>query len=241
MRRRSSSSSPLHEASMLESRRARFGPRDLSAARRPTARDRAVAARLVVLPPAEILRALGEGLALEMEGRSTSRSGNGRCARRSTGATSGLSRRPSACCTARWRSSPTAPRSTTRAHWPGAVPRSSPTWRRSSVGAWCAARRATAQLRLSMLETVREHALDHGRAAGDLDALRSVTQSASSSSLSLPRASSRLPIRCAGSNGSNASSTTSPQRSTGSSRRVGGGRTARDEGARALLARKTRA
>ena len=47
-----------------------------------------VAARLAVLPPAEILRALGEGLALEMEGRSTFPSASGRCGRPSTGATS---------------------------------------------------------------------------------------------------------------------------------------------------------
>ena len=35
------------------------------------------------------------------------------------------------------------------------------TSRRSSAGAWSEARRTTASVRLSMLETVREHALDH--------------------------------------------------------------------------------
>ena len=48
-----------------------------------------VAARLAVLPPAEILRALGEGLALEMEGPIDLPERQRTCARRSTGATSG--------------------------------------------------------------------------------------------------------------------------------------------------------
>ena len=48
-----------------------------------------VAARLAVLPPAEILRALGEVSRSRWRVRSTSRSANARCAPRSTGATSG--------------------------------------------------------------------------------------------------------------------------------------------------------
>ena len=143
-------------------RRARVGARDLPAARRAAARDRARRGAARRAPA----------------GRDRPR------ARRGTRARDGRPGRPprapadaarrdrlelraadataSASCTAPSPSSATVHRSTTHARSRRRrTRRSSPTSRRSSAGASCAASRATAPLRLSMLETVREHALEH--------------------------------------------------------------------------------
>ena len=126
-----------------------------------------VAARLVVLPPAEIVRALGEGLALKMEGpvdlperQRTLRAAIDWSYLRLTD-----SQRALHGALAVFADGAIARGRDVRSRRP-AMP-SSTTSRRSSAGAWFAARRATEPSALSMLETVREHALDTLRTDGD--------------------------------------------------------------------------
>ncbi len=131
-----------------------------------------VAARLAVLPPAEILRALGEGLALEMEGpvdlperQRTLRAAIDWSYQTADHELSESSTEPSL-------SSPTAARST-MSRAVAAAGGSFLADLEALVG-WSLVRSESTDgdVRLSMLETVREHALGHLSADGALDELR---------------------------------------------------------------------
>ncbi len=129
-----------------------------------------VAARLVVLPPGEILRALDR--------RPRSRDGGARRPSRAPAHAPGGDRLELRAphggaahgCTARSLSSPTVPRSTIFAPSP-ARGRSLPL---EALVAWSLVRSdvADGQVRFSMLETVRAHAVDRLRADGSLDELQ---------------------------------------------------------------------
>jgi predicted ATPase/class 3 adenylate cyclase len=130
-----------------------------------------VAARLVVLPPSEILRALGEGLALDMEGpvdlperqrtlRAAIDWSYGRLtpSQRALHAAVAVFAESGSLDDAR------------------VVSGAAPEFLRNleALVGWSLVRGESTdgELRLSMLETVREHALEHARAEGTLDELR---------------------------------------------------------------------
>ena len=130
-----------------------------------------VAARLAVLPPAEILRALGEGLALEMEGpvdlperQRTLRAAMDWSYTRLTDP-----QRELHAALAVFADSGALDDARAIAEADGGFLRDL-----EALVGWSLIRSESTdgELRLSMLETVREHALDRARSAGDLEALR---------------------------------------------------------------------
>ena len=169
-----------------------------------------VAARLVVLPPAEIVRALEEGLALEMEGpidlperQRTLRAAIDWSYGRLTESQRALHGTLAVFSDERVarrlaRSSPRLRR------------RSSPTSRRSSAGAWCAARRRDgSRPPVDARNGSRACSRSPSRRAASSTTCATVMRSASSSSRSTPRAGSPARIRPRGSIVSSSSSTTS--------------------------------
>ena len=130
-----------------------------------------VAARLAVLPPAEILRALGEGLALEMEGP-VDLPERQRTLRAAIDWSYGrLSPGQRALHSALAVFAESGSLDDARA-----IADVGPEFLRDleALVGWSLIRGESTdgELRLSMLETVREHALDHARAEGTLEALR---------------------------------------------------------------------
>ena len=130
-----------------------------------------VAARLAVLPPAEILRALGEGLALEMEGPVDlpERQRTLRAAIDWSYQRLSPSQRDLHGALAVFADSGSLDDAK-------AISGAGHTFLHDleALVGWSLVRSESSdgELRLSMLETVREHALDHVRANGDLEALR---------------------------------------------------------------------
>ena len=214
--RRRSSSSWRRPAACCSGRRARVGARDLPPPRRPAARDRARRARLAVLPPAGDPPRARRG-ARARDGGPVDLPERQRTLRAAIDWSYGRLSPSQRALTGRSPYSPTADRSTTRA-----IAGAGRTFLRDleALVGWSLVRSESTdgELRLSMLETVREHALDHCARKDASTTATSVTPSASSRlALDAESAACRRGSG-SGSIASSASSTTRRPPSIGSSR-----------------------